>query len=155
MITAIEKTIRDYLPEVIHMSLASVQDNRPWICEVHYVYDEYLNLYFRSKAGRRHSLEIAENPQVAGNIVKQHELGEKPRGVYFEGICNMLEGVSENDPAYLLYCERFGTSEEILVEAKKPDGHKFYKVQVDTYYLFDSLESNPSQKYELPWRKEN
>lgn len=44
----IEKTIRNYFPQVIHMSLATCADNKPWICEVHYVFDNELNLYFRS-----------------------------------------------------------------------------------------------------------
>ncbi len=44
----VEKVIREYLPKVIHMSLATCVDNRPWVCEVHFVYDDDLNLYWRS-----------------------------------------------------------------------------------------------------------
>ena len=65
MITDVEKVIREYLPEVIHMSLATSHNNVPWICEVHYAFDDELNLYFRSLQSRRHSKEIAENKQVA------------------------------------------------------------------------------------------
>lgn len=83
MIADIEKVIREYLPYVIHMSLATSHGNKPWVCEVHYVFDKDLNLYFMSKSSRRHSKEIEMNEYVAGNIVKQHELGQKPRGVYF------------------------------------------------------------------------
>jgi uncharacterized protein YhbP (UPF0306 family) len=149
----IEQKIREYLPQVIHMSLATSKDNSPWICEVHYVFDENLNLYFRSTAQRRHSIEIASNSNIAGNIVEQHNVGEKPRGVYFEGKAELLTEVDENHPAYKLYCERFGTTSKILEEAKTEAGHKFYKISVDTFYMFDSRESIPSQKYELPWLK--
>lgn len=147
----IEQKIREYLPGIIHMSLATSKDNTPWVCEVHYVYDKDLNLYFRSKLDRRHSIEIAANPNVAGSIVTQHAPDEKPRGVYFEGKAELLNDVDEHHPAYTLYCERFGTGPKILEEARTETGHKFYKVSVGTFSLFDSRESRPSKKYELPW----
>lgn len=150
----IEKTIRDYLPQIIHMSLATCVNNKPWICEVHYVFDNELNFYFRSTPQRRHSEEIKSNPQVAGNIITQHLLGQKVRGVYFEGKAELLENVDEGHVAYKLYCKRFDTDSEILEEAKKETGHKFYKITVDTFYLFDSRESSPSKKYELKWKKQ-
>jgi uncharacterized protein YhbP (UPF0306 family) len=152
MLTNIEQVIRDYLPEVIHMSLATTNDDKPWVCEVHYVFDSDLNLYFRSTPDRRHSKEIEKNPNVAGNIVKQHSLGQKPRGIYFEGKAEMLQDVDENDVAYTLYCKRFGTNQSILQEARTENGHKFYKITVNKFYVFDSIESNPSQKYELDWK---
>lgn len=153
MIANVEEAIRDYLPEVIHMSLATSTGDRPWVCEVHYVFDNDLNLYFRSTPIRRHSKEIEENSNVAGNIVKQHLVGQKPRGVYFEGKAELLTDVDENHNAYKLYCERFGTNQSILKEARTENGHKFYKITVDKFYVFDSIDSNPSQKYELDWRK--
>ena len=153
MITDIEKVIREYLPGVIHMSLATSMNNRPWVSEVHYVFDQDLNFYFRSTADRRHSKEIAANPQVAGTIVSQHSLGQKPRGVYFEGQTEMLTNVGADHVAYTLYCERFGTTDSILEEARTETGHKFYKITVQTFFIFDSIESNPSQKYELAWGK--
>lgn len=144
----IEQTIRGYLPQIIHMSLATCVNNKPWVCEVHYVYDEDLNLYFRSRPQSRHSEEIAANSSVAGNIVKQHGLGEKPRGVYFEGTAEELTEVDANHIAYKLYCERFSTNESILEDAKSENGHRFYKITTTKFYLFDAVESTPSQKYE-------
>lgn len=89
---------------------------------------------------------------VAGNIVTQHFLGQKVRGVYFEGSAEMLENVTKDHVAYQLYCQRFGTSEEILDEAQKDTGHVFYKITVKKFCLFDGYESNPSTKYELDWQ---
>jgi uncharacterized protein YhbP (UPF0306 family) len=149
----LEKTIREYLPNVIHMSLATSLNNKPWVCEVHFAYDNELNLYFRSTSNRRHSQEIAQNKMVAGNIVEQHSLSQKPRGVYFEGEAELLENVDLNHIAFKMCKERFGSDESILEDAKKDDGHKFYKIKVNTFYVFDSRESKPSQKYELPWQK--
>ncbi len=148
----IEKTIREYLPDIIHMSLATCKDSKPWVCEVHYAYDDQLNMYFRSKPSRRHSQEIAANPNVAANIITQHQLGEKPRGIYLEGNAELLVDVNQNHIAYQKYCERLGTGPEILEEAKQEDGHKFYKITVSDFYVFDTRESKPSHKYHLKWK---
>ena len=148
----IEKTIRDYLPHVIHMSLATCDNNKPWICEVHYVFDNELNFYFLSTPQRRHSIEISNNPHVAGNIVTQHQLGQNVRGVYFEGSAEKLECVDIDHVAYQSYCQHFGTDEGILAEAEEETGHVFYKITVQKFALFDGHESNPSTKYELGWK---
>jgi uncharacterized protein YhbP (UPF0306 family) len=148
----VEHVIRDYLPGIIHMSLATSRDNKPWVCEVHFVYDKDLNLYFRSKKGRRHSQEIAENPNVAGNIVEQHSLEQKPRGVYFEGAADIVVNFDDNHPAYKAFQEIMNLGPEIIEESKSEDGHKVYKISVSDFYLFDARESKPSQKYHLPWK---
>ena len=121
----IEQAIREYLPGVVHMSLATSKDNKPWVCEVHFAYDQELNIYFRSLASRRHSQEIAQNPYVAGNIVEQHELGQKVRGVYFEGKAHRVPE-EEIEPTFRILQKRLSLPEEALVEAKSPEGHQIY-----------------------------
>lgn len=144
-----EKVIREYLPQVLHMSLATSVNNKPWVCEVHFVYDDELNLYWRSKSSRRHSQEIGANPNVAGNIVEQHTLSDKPRGIYFEGTASIVEDMDENHPVYKRFVERVDADVDFLEDAKNPDGHKVYKVTVTNWYVFDSRESSPGQKYQL------
>lgn len=151
MITDIEQTIREYLPSTYHLSLATANNYQPWVCEVHFAYDDRLNLYFRSTEARRHSQEIAKNPQVAGNIVTQHAIDEKPRGVYFEGQAEKLDNVDQHHVAYQCLSQRFGFGPEILDEAQPSDGKKFYVISVSKYYLFDAKDSKPAQKYELAW----
>ena len=146
-----EQTIRDYLPQIIHLSLATVKNNKPWVCEVHFAYDDDLNLYYRSLSSRRHSQEIAENPNVAGNIVKQHQLDEYPLGVYFEGTAKLLEAGDEQNKAFEAIKARLGAGDEILEEAKRPDGHQFYKISVDTFYVFGKFGGEGGKKYELRW----
>lgn len=147
----VEKLIRDYLPGVVHMSLATCMDNKPWVCELHLVYDEDLNLYFLSKPSRRHSQEIAQNPNVAGNIVVQHGLTDRPRGVYFEGTAEILAGITENSDAYKLYNTRFGLSDRMLNEIKNDEsGHKFYKITPSSFVLFDTVNFPEDSRQE--WR---
>lgn len=147
----VEKIIREYLPEILHMSLATCIDNKPWVCEVHFAYDNYLNLYFRSKTTRRHCLEVAKNPNVAGNIITQHPVSQAPRGVYFEGRAEVIKDMDEKHEAYQSFASRMNLGPEILEEAMSNDGHQIYRIIVSDYYLFDARESKPSQKYHLPW----
>jgi uncharacterized protein YhbP (UPF0306 family) len=147
----LEKTIRKYLPQIVHLSLATSNNNKPWVCEVHFAYDEKLNLYYRSLASRRHSQEIADNPNVAGNIVKQHSLEDGVLGVYFEGTARQLTPGNELDKAFVCIKERLKAGEEVLEEAKRPDGHQFYKISVDTFYIFGNLDGSSYEKHELKW----
>lgn len=147
----IEQVIRDYLPDIIHMSLATTSGDSPWVCEVHFAYDDSLNLYFRSLPSRRHSQEIASNPKVAGNIIIQHPPGLAPKGVYFEGTAKQLADDDELMTANDCIKKRLNPPGDILEEAKREDGHKFYKVTVSKYYVFDARDTKPSQKFELSW----
>lgn len=133
------------------MSLGTSAGDKPWVCEVHFVYDDSLNLYFRSKKSRRHSLEIGANPNVAGNIVEEHPLDKKPRGVYFEGKASILENFNLKHPIYEIFNQRMGFGPEIIEDANVKDGHSVYMISVSDYYLFDARDSNPSQKYHLKW----
>ncbi len=147
----VETTIREHILKIIHLSLATVANDKPWVSEVHFAYDDNLNLYFRSLRSRRHSQEIELNPVVAGNIVRQFGLKEAPVGVYFEGTAKLLEPGEERDVAFNCIKERLGAGDEIIEEAKLPDGHQFYKISVDTYYLFGRFDGDVSRKYELKW----
>jgi len=151
MITNIEEVVREYLSDVAHLSLATIANGMPWMCEVHYAYDDHLNLYFVSRASRRHSQEIAENGIVVGSIVKQFSAKDKVRGVFFEGSARLMEDVKEDHIAYKLFCGRFGEDESLLENGNSHDPRRFYCITVKKFYLFDSIESSSGQKYELIW----
>jgi len=149
----IEAVIRQYLPQVIHLSLATCAENKPWVCEVHFAYDDDLNLYFRSTPVRRHSQEIAQNPHVAGNIITQHHLNQRPRGVYFEGQAQKLTDITIDSIAYKTISRRLGLGPEIIDQADQDSGHGFYQITVSDWYVFDALGPGPSAKLHLPWGK--
>jgi uncharacterized protein YhbP (UPF0306 family) len=123
----IEQIVREYLDKTIHMSMATVSDNKPWVCEVHFTYDEDLNLYFHSKPNTRHCQEIANNPNVAGNIVAQHGPEDSPHGIYFEG-----------------------TAEADETEGRE-DSKEKYKITVDNWYAFGKFGGDTNHKYKLTW----
>ncbi len=151
----IEQIVREYITKTIHLSLATVSGDRPWVCEVHFVYDDNLNLYFRSTAARRHSQEIAANPQVAGNIVKQHEAGEYPHAIYFEGSASQVNDDEALLEVFQLFKTQQGLDESVLEDAKKDDGHKFYKISVENWYAFGKFGGDKGQKYQLVWNGGN
>lgn len=146
----VEKIVREYIDKTVHMSLATASGNKPWVCEVHFAYDDQLNLYFRSLKSRRHSLEIAENSQVAGNICDTYSLEDGCGGaIYFEGTAQLLEAGPERDVAFKSIKQRLQKDDTILAESDREDGHKFYKITVNTWYAFGKFGQENSQKYEL------
>ena len=61
----------------------------------------------------------------------------------------MLTDITKDSPEYKLFVDRFGLDIKILEDAAQQGGHQFYKITVSDWYLFDTRESNPSQKYHL------
>lgn len=152
----VEKIVREYIHKTIHMSLATVSDNKPWVCEVHFAYDDDLNIYWRSKDSTRHSKELRLNPSVAGNIVRQHEPNEYPHAIYFEGVAAIITDLGEQERVALLFVEQQGVEEKAIIEdAQESEGHKFYKVTVKNWYAFGKFGKDSGQKYKLQWSHTN
>lgn len=147
----IESIIREYIDKSFHLSLGTCVDNKPWVCEVHFVYDEDLNLYYRSLTSRRHSQEIARNPNVAGNIVRQHALADIPHAIYFEGTAERIVDEAERQRVFPYFKNRLGSPDDKLDEARREDGHQFYKITVSKWYAFGKFDGETVQKYELAW----
>ncbi len=147
----IEAIIREYIDQVIHMSLATVKDNKPWVCEVHFYYDDELNLYFTSSKNSRHAQWLIMNPFVAGNIVTQHFKNQKVRCVEFEGTAEMLSGAEAEKIAYKAYAARYGESEGLLNEIRKDGDVHSFKIKVQDFFLFDSYGEGRG-KHHLPWK---
>lgn len=152
----IEQIIRTYIPQVIHMSVASVgAEGKPWAWEVHYAFDGDLNLYWVSVLGARHSQEVLANPNVSGTIVTQHHLDQFARGVSFEGKAEVVETVDENHPALKAYASRFPSRTASILEGYAKDGpgvRRIFKVTVSDFYLADGLKTGIPEKHHLVWK---
>lgn len=147
----VEKIVREYIEKSLHMSLGTSKDGKPWVCEVHFVYDENLNIYWRSLGSRRHSQDIANNPRVAGNIVRQHSVDEYPHAIYFEGTAELVENIDEQEKIAPLFQKRLRAGDKILGDAQQKDGHKFYKITVENWYAFGKFGNDKGDKYKLEW----
>jgi uncharacterized protein YhbP (UPF0306 family) len=148
----IEQQIKQYIPQVAHMTLATARDNKPRAFEVHFAYDTGLNFYFCSSIEAQHSQDIRENPNVAGTIVMQHEIGQKVRGVYFEGTAEQLDDATEDNPGVVAYDERFGFGPQVVQAAKKEGKARFYKITINQFRFIDGYENNPPKTFLLPWK---
>lgn len=148
----IEEAIRRYIDKTVHLSLGTATtDGKPWVCEVHFAYDDNLNLYFVSKKATRHCAEIATNPFVAGNIVKQHPLEESPHGVYFEGKAEVIEPTGAQ---LELYCARLGRDKDELAEQlKETDVRGMYRITVRNWAIFGKFGLDSNHKHELKWNE--
>lgn len=155
MDVGVEKVVREYIQKTIHMSLATVSIDAPWVCEVHFAYDDNLNLYFRSLESRRHSQEIAANPKVAGNVIDKYGLGDPVVGVYFEGYAEVLEAGEVQNLAAECLKNRLKIRNDIVAEAANEEGHKFYKITVANWYVFGCFDGTSGQKHKLEWNGGN
>ena len=145
----LEKIVREYIDKSIHMSLGTSANNKPWVCEVHFAYDENLNLYFVSSHKSRHCIELSDNPYVSGNIVKQHDITESPNGIYFEGTGEVVDSPSDKDID--VYTKRLGRDREGLVERLNDGEHNMYKITVKNWYAFGKFGQESNGKHELSW----
>src|SRR5689334_12833579 len=147
----VEQVVREYIDKTIHMSLATASGDTPWICEVHFAYDDELNLYFRSLKSRRHSQEIAVNPKVAGNIIDKYKLGDTEVGLSYEGNAALITDENERQVAFECLQARLGIAETALTEAETEDGHQFYKITVTNWYVMGKFGTPKNEKYTLEW----
>lgn len=153
MLMNIEQAIRDYLPNILHMSLGTCIGSTPWVCQVHFAYDDELNLYFCSNTTTRHSQEIIQNPKVAGSISVQHGPKDKPQCVDFEGVAEIIQDITKDDPGYIAYNARFPGRTDLIEYLRKENGGRLHKIAVTDYFVFDARDSSPAQKYHLPWHR--
>lgn len=144
--------INNYLKETKLMQLATAINNQPWVCNVWFVSDDDLNIYWFSSITRRHSDEVLNNNKVAGAIVIPQNPNDPPRGLQFQGVAELLEDEEEINKARSLYQEKILPSEKIdefMSHKEKP--HKFYKIKPSRFVLFDvvNFPENSRQEYNL------
>ncbi len=153
MAVDVEKTVRENIDRTLHMSLATVRENKPWICELHFAYDDELNLYFISLEDKRHSQEIVRNANVAGSIIDNYAIdAQAPVGVYFEGAAVIVNDTNEIEKAAELLFARNKTDKQYVIdEACREKGHRVYKVSVNRWAVFGRFEEKHGTKHELEW----
>ncbi len=87
----LEKIVQEILGKGYLMSLATVDENGPWVADVIYLFDS-TNLYWMSKTFRRHSQALLKEPRVACTITISNNQGEDNLGLQISGAAEKLEG---------------------------------------------------------------
>ncbi len=88
----IKDSIKEVLKKGYLMSLATVDDSGVWVCDVIYIFDEDLNIYWMSKDFRRHSKAVEKNTNVAGTITVS-TIQEDNLGIQFSGTAQKITEV--------------------------------------------------------------
>jgi uncharacterized protein YhbP (UPF0306 family) len=147
----LKELITEYLDKSWFMQLATVKENKPWVCTVHFAHDNAFNFYWVSLPTRRHSLELVTNENIAGAIVQPITVKDKPRGIQFEGIAREISNADEIRQKIGVYEQKFekeNLGEDMISGASE---NKLYVVQPKKIVLFDvvNFPENPRQEIEL------
>lgn len=132
--------VKDYLKEAKLMQLSTSLDDQSWVCNVWFAADPDLNIYFFSADSRRHSKEVMKNPKVAGAMALPQTPDDLPRGLQFSGLAELLTKEEDIERAKFVYAGRIFSEEQIkefMEDEETP--HKFYKIKVSQYVLFDMV----------------
>lgn len=150
----LKEHIAKHLKEARVLQLATVSDNKPWICNVHFYADVELNIYWCSLPTTRHSLEIEKNPHVA-IAIKIHEDSPAEKyviGLSAQGTAEIITPEEMKKGSAKAYQQKFGDAKAFIdkvIEGNDP--HKFYKLTPYSFVLFDNkhFKGNPRQEYKV------
>jgi len=143
--------VKQFLPKLNIMQLATSSDNKPWACNVHYYSDEGLNFYWISTLETRHSQDIAQNQQVAATILVHENTPEENYviGISIEGTAELV-GENIDDQIGEAYVKKHGKGPNLVRDiASGSNPHKFYCLKPSKIVLFDSknFPKNPRQEW--------
>lgn len=148
-----KQLISEYLKTMRVMQLATSSGNKVWACNVHFYADDNNNLYWISTPTRRHSLDIAINPNVAVTMKIHEDVPEEKYiiGLSAEGQATLLskEDVQKIGPEYMKKLDKPLTLLEDIMSGENP--HQFYKLTVSRFVLFDTknFPENPRQEVKV------
>jgi uncharacterized protein YhbP (UPF0306 family) len=90
----VRKIADELLREGYLLSLCTVDESGPWVCDLVYVSDDEMNLYWKSQERSRHSTAILNNPRAAASISVSNKPGEANAGLQIAGEVEKVEAVS-------------------------------------------------------------
>jgi uncharacterized protein YhbP (UPF0306 family) len=143
----VKQLAKEHLKDSFVMQLATSKGNQPWACNVHFLADDDLNLYWMSVSNCRHSEDIAANPRVAVAIAVQVDM--PLIGVQIEGDAEQLEFADHKEllHKYAARHNRDGFVEKAL-SGEVP--FKLYRLTPRLVAIFDLKNFPKSPKQE--WR---
>lgn len=149
---SVEELLKQYLPSVNIMQLATSVNDQPWTCTVHYYSDNNFNLFWLSTVDRRHSQEIKQNPRVSAAIVI-HE--NTPTEKYIIGIS--VEGTAElvdeknGEKALNGYAKKHHSSPGFIEDVRSgKNPHKLYRLKPSNIVMFNNKDfpDDPRQEWQ-------
>jgi general stress protein 26 len=143
-----KKLAKEYLENIKIMQLATADKNKPWVCTVHFYADNDLNLWWASRTDRKHSLQLAGNPQASATVLVHENTAEKDYviAVTVSGQAELVKDISENvKQAYITKLDR----PEHLTPPNNMQ--EFYRLRPESIVLFDTknFPKDPRQEFKL------
>lgn len=141
--------VKKYLGQAMVMQLATVNQGQPWICTVHYAFDDDFNMYWVSLTSRRHSADLAKDPSAAVAVVVKAP--EHPViGIQMSGKAGLVDDDEEIKKAAALYAARHQSKKEFVDGVlSKQAPFRLYRFKPDSGALFDEVDfpDNPRQEW--------
>ena len=145
-----ENNIRELIKEVLGkgylMSLGTIDDGGVWVCDVIFIFDDQLNIFWMSDPNTRHSKAILLNKKVAGTITVNLP-GEYNLGIQFEGRAEKIEG-ARFDLAKKHYAKRRKSEPKEVDDVL--DGDSWYRlIPAKIELIHEKLFGFNKQKFQL------
>ncbi len=146
--------VQQYLQKHNVATLATSDGRYPWAAAIFYVNDGHV-LYFLSSPASRHSLNLAQNPQVAVTIQEDYSDWLEIKGVQIEGVASEISG-GEEQRARALYGRKFPVigmlAQTPAAIVKALAKARWYKMVSQKMYIIDnSLGLGNRDEIELPF----
>lgn len=139
---------KQYLQEIKIMQLATAEDNQPWVCAVHFYADDDLNLWWSSRTDRKHSQQLAGNPQASATVLVHENTPEEDYviAVTATGTAELVKDISEEiKQAYITKLDR---PDHLTPPANMQE---FYRLKPESIVVFDTKNflKGPRQEFSL------
>lgn len=143
-----KRLVKHYLAEGKVVQIATANNNIPWICNVYYVVDNELNIYWLSYPSRRHSMDIAVNENIALTLVAKQDV--PVIGVQAQGIASEIKRPSTVLKIMALYIEKYGLGKNFYKNLSlKKNKHALYCFAPSKFVLFDEQNFGPDNAQEI------
>jgi uncharacterized protein YhbP (UPF0306 family) len=134
----IKKLLLEYLPTRKDMQVATAKGDQPWICTVHYVHDDNLNIYWLSEPNRRHSQELSINNKAA--IAVAVKIDNPVVGIQAEGRVVVVSDKDEVVKVMELYVSKYDKGHDFYKNfVAGTNRHWMYKFIPSSVALFDEM----------------
>jgi uncharacterized protein YhbP (UPF0306 family) len=129
------------------MQLATSRDGQPWSCTVYFVIYAG-NFYWLSFPERRHSQELALNPQAAITVVLQSV--QPVVGVQTEGDVAIVRDVTEAERVLDIYITKYNQGSQFITHFKVGSNkHLLYRFTPRRISLFDERDQTLTRPREV------
>ena len=131
--------LKPYVLEILDntylMSLGTVLDNKPWVSDVVYVFDDKFNIYWLSKIDTRHSKNISLNPIVSASITLSTNQGEDNKGLQIEGKAYKVNGLlPEMAIKHLFKRKKVGVDLKDILKIRDERWYKLIPESIEVIY---------------------